>query len=81
MLIKARAILKKKGIIYIEVPDILAAKKGKNREEFHIDHLHVFSKKSLLFLAKKTNLNIDLIKSIREPSDKFTIYAFLTKTN
>ena len=42
---------------------------------------NVFSKKSLLFLAKKTNLNIDLIKSIREPSDKFTIYAFLTKIN
>lgn len=79
MLIKARALLSKKGIIYIEVPDILAAKKGKSREEFHIDHLHVFSKKSLFFLAKKTNLNLKLIKSIREPSDKFTIYAFLTK--
>jgi SAM-dependent methyltransferase len=79
MLIRAKSILKKNGIIYLEVPDVIASKKGKNREEFHIDHLHVFSKKSLVFLVKKVNLNLKLIKSIREPSGKFTIYAFLSK--
>jgi 2-polyprenyl-3-methyl-5-hydroxy-6-metoxy-1,4-benzoquinol methylase len=79
MLLRAKSILKKNGIIYIEVPDVLAGKKGKNREEFHIDHLHVFSKKSLFFLAKNINLNLKKVKSIREPSGKFTIYAFLTK--
>ena len=79
MLTKAKSILKKKGTIYIEVPDVLAGKRGKNREEFHIDHLHVFSKKSLFFLAKKVNLKITMVKSIREPSGKFTIYAFLKK--
>ena len=79
MLIRAKSILKKNGIIYLEVPDVIASKKGKNREEFHIDHLHVFSKKSLVFLVKKVNLNLKLIKSIRETSGKFTIYAFLSK--
>jgi hypothetical protein len=79
MLMRAKSILKKNGIIYIEVPDVLAAKKGKSREEFHIDHLHVFSKKSVFFLAKRINLNLKFVKSIREPSGKFTIYAFLTK--
>jgi len=79
MLKRAKSILKKNGIIYIEVPDVLAGKKGKNTEEFHIDHLHVFSKKSLSFLAKKINLNLKVVKSIREPSGKFTIYAFFIK--
>lgn len=79
MLMKAKSVLKKNGIIYIEVPDVLAGKKGKSREEFHIDHLHVFSKQSIFFLAKIINLNLKFVKSIREPSGKFTIYAFLTK--
>jgi SAM-dependent methyltransferase len=79
MLNKAKSILRKNGIIYVEVPDVLAGKKGKNREEFHIDHLHVFSKKSLSLLVKNVNLNLKLIKSIKERSSKFTIYAFLSK--
>jgi hypothetical protein len=79
MLKRAKSILKKNGIIYIEVPDVLAGKKGKNTEEFHIDHLHVFSKKSLSFLAKKINLNLKVVKSIRESSGKFTICAFFIK--
>ena len=64
------------GIIYIEVPDISAQKKGKSREEFHIDHLHIFSKKSLMHLTAKQNLKCILIKSIKEPSGKFTVFGF-----
>lgn len=78
MLIKAKAILKKKDIIYIEVPEVLTAKKGKNREEFHIDYLYFFQK-NLYFFSKKIYLDLKLLKSIREPSRKFTIYAFITK--
>ena len=40
-------ILKFNGVFYIEVPDHVASKYGKNREEFMIEHLHIFSKKSL----------------------------------
>lgn len=77
MLSKAKKLLSKNGIIYCEVPDEKAKIEGKNREEFHIDHIHVFSKKSLKELAKKTNLKIYKIESIREPSTKYTIYSFL----
>lgn len=76
---RVKKILSAKGLIYIEVPDIKASMKGKSREEFHLDHLHVFSKKSLEFLSKSLNLKINQISSIREPSDKFTLFAFLSK--
>ena len=76
MIKKAKKNLVLGGIIYIEVPDTTAQKKGKNREEFHIDHLHIFSKKSLSLLLKKTNLKTITIKQIVEPSGKFTVYAF-----
>tara|TARA_E500000178_G_scaffold327622_1_gene356851 strand:- start:4928 stop:5758 length:831 start_codon:yes stop_codon:yes gene_type:complete len=70
--------LKKDGVIYIEVPDEKAKIKGKNREEFFIDHLHVFSKKSLSLITKKLNLKVEIIKSIQEPSSKFSIFGFFT---
>ena len=76
---KVKKILTSDGYVYIEVPDIKAASKGKSRQEFHLDHLHVFSRKSLQFLIQSLNLKIDQISSIREPSDKFTLFAFLSK--
>ena len=77
---KAKKILKPHGFIYLEVPDgQRAAKHGKYREEFFIEHLHVFSKKSVNFLAKKLQLKTKQIKRIREPSNKFSIFAFLEK--
>jgi len=71
--------LKKKGVLYIEVPDVKASNEGKNRQEFCIDHLHVFSKYSLDILAKKSGLQTLLCNRIKEPSGKYTIYAFLKK--
>ena len=79
MLNKAKKVLKKNGLIYIEVPDIKASIKGKNREEFHIDHLHVFSKNSLNFLTKKIKFKKKIIKNIKEPSGKFNIFGIFTK--
>jgi SAM-dependent methyltransferase len=80
MIKKAKNCLSKNGLIYIEVPDAKAAsKKGKNREEFYIDHLHVFSKKSLNILIKKIGMKVLKIKEINEPSGKFTIFAFCQK--
>ena len=77
MIKKAKKNLNKNGIIYIEVPDAVeASKKGKNREEFFIDHLHVFSKDSLYLLLKKASYKKINIGQILEPSGKFTIYAF-----
>ena len=78
-LIKTRNLIKKKGYIYIEVPDGVAAKnskEGKNREEFFLDHLHIFSIKSLYTCLIKCNYNVLKIESVKEKSGKYTIFAF-----
>jgi len=71
--------LNKKGILYIEVPDVKASDGGKHRQEFCIDHLHVFSKSSFKILAEKSGLKTLICKRIQEPSGKYTIYGFLKK--
>ncbi len=76
---KAIKFLKKKGIIYIEVPDVNAIydkKEGKNREEFALGHHHVFSEKSLYNLFVSCNMKVVKIESIRDPSGKYTLYGF-----
>lgn len=76
---KTRKLLKKKGFVYIEVPDGIAAKnsnEGKNREEFYLDHLHIFSVKSLNNCLIKSKFNVLKIASIKEESGKYTIFAF-----
>ena len=79
---KINKMLKKDGYIYIEVPDADSAsqtKNGKHREEFYVDHLHVFSLKSLAKCTKYANFKLLKINKIFEPSGKFTIYAFAKK--
>ena len=74
--------LKKDGFIYIEVPNIDAKENslGYEREEFFIEHHHVFSKLSLILMLLKLKLNILQIKKIREPSSKYTLFCFAQKT-
>ena len=70
--------LKINGEIYIEIPDGEAAsKEGFYREEFFIDHHYIFSKKSFKTLLSKANLKIISIKRIKEPSKKYTLFAFV----
>ncbi len=73
---RIKNILKSNGIFYIEVPDQRAVKFGKNREELMIEHLHVFSKKSLQNLMIRKNFEPIKIRQIKEPSGKYTIYGF-----
>ena len=78
---KARSMLNPNGYIYIEVPDgDNASKKGGfiNREEFYIEHYTIFNLVSFNYLAKSAKLNIDVVEPIHEPSDKYTIYGFLS---
>ena len=71
----------KGGYIYFEVPDAeLASKINKNREELFVEHIHGFSKKSTKLLFKLNYFSIIKIKSIIEPSGKYTIYGFAKKT-
>ena len=80
-ILKAKLFLKKGGYIYIEVPDILAIndKVKKNREEFLMGHYHVFSKKSLKRLIESCSFRVLTLKSIRDPSGKYTIFCFAKK--
>ena len=73
--------LKTNGYFYIEVPDIEAQKDnlGYEREEFYIEHHHVFSKVSLILMLSKLNLKIIKIEQIREPSSKYTLFCFAKK--
>jgi 2-polyprenyl-3-methyl-5-hydroxy-6-metoxy-1,4-benzoquinol methylase len=79
MLSKAKDYLEKDGFVYIEVPDAeKASKQGKDREEFFIDHLHVFSLLSLKFLCQNKGFKNTKINRILEPSGKFTLFAFIS---
>jgi 2-polyprenyl-3-methyl-5-hydroxy-6-metoxy-1,4-benzoquinol methylase len=80
MLLKAKSLLTKDGTIYIELPDgEVASKNGGfvDREEFYLEHYTIFSKKSLKYLVKKAGFKLDRMKSIHEPSDKYTVYVFI----
>jgi len=78
MLRKARSHLKFGGFIYLELPDGEAAQQeGFNREEFFIDHLHVFSPASTCLLVQKAGGSILSFERLREPSGKFTLRTFM----
>ena len=73
--------LKKNGYIYIELPNIDAREDhiGYDREEFFIEHHHVFSKISLILMLTKLNLKILKVEKIQEPSSKYTLFCFAQK--
>jgi 2-polyprenyl-3-methyl-5-hydroxy-6-metoxy-1,4-benzoquinol methylase len=77
-LLKAKKLAANNCLFYIEVPDAETAEMfGYEREEFFIDHMHVFSILSISYLARYCKLKILKIERIKEPSGKFSIYVFL----
>jgi 2-polyprenyl-3-methyl-5-hydroxy-6-metoxy-1,4-benzoquinol methylase len=77
MLARAKPLLSSGGFIYFEVPDGEAASaEGPEREEFFIEHFHVFSGASATMLAVRAGFRPVLIQSLREPSHKFTLRVF-----
>lgn len=76
MLGHARSLLAPEGLIYVEVPDTAAAVEGPGREEFFLEHHHVFSPASLTLLCERAGLEVTSLERLREPSGKFTLYAF-----
>tara|TARA_B100001559_G_C16498002_1_gene621840 strand:+ start:2497 stop:3315 length:819 start_codon:yes stop_codon:yes gene_type:complete len=69
------------GFVYIEVPDgEMSSLLGKNRGEFFIDHFHIFSIASVSIMANRAGFYIQNLTRLNEPSDKYTIRAFLSKT-
>lgn len=74
MLIDARRLLAPFGELYVEVPDgVGAAESGQDREEFFIEHLHVFSTKSLENTLVMSGYVVANCDTVIEPSGKFTI--------
>jgi SAM-dependent methyltransferase len=79
MLIKSKKNLNSDGIIYIEVPDgEVADVQGSGREEFFIEHLHVFSFGSCHMMANAAGLSVLKLERLTEPSGKHTIRAIFS---
>jgi 2-polyprenyl-3-methyl-5-hydroxy-6-metoxy-1,4-benzoquinol methylase len=76
MLERARQWIRPCGFVYVEVPNVAAAAAGQGREEFFIEHLHVFTLKSLSQSLRKAGWLQSKVSSIKEPSNKFTLFAF-----
>ena len=81
MLQKASRHLRPGGFIYVEVPDEAAAAEGPGREEFFIEHYHVFSPGSVQILARQSGLQVLASERLREPSTKFTLRAFVAPSS
>lgn len=81
MLARALPLLAAGGFVYLEVPDGEAASgEGPGREEFFIEHHHVFSAASAALLAVRAGFTPLLTQCLREPSSKFTIRVFAARS-
>jgi SAM-dependent methyltransferase len=80
MLRRARQFVAPGGFVYIELPDgEMAAQVSAAREEFFVEHLHVFSFVSIAMLADRAGFRPIAIERLQEPSTKFTLRAFLSR--
>jgi SAM-dependent methyltransferase len=80
MLTRARAALRPGGTVYVELPDAEGAAgdpDGPAREEFFVEHLHVFSMASLCLLTRHAGLAVSRTERLHEPSGKYTLAAFM----
>lgn len=82
MLRRSLRFLNPHGAVYIELPDGETAKaRGPEREEFFIEHQHIFSKASFSKLASRAGLKILQGTRLHEPSGKFTLAALAVPQN
>ncbi len=78
MLAKSKSYLKEGGLVYVELPDATqAAKEGKDRQEFFVEHLCAFSMPSITILAERAGFIPLSVERIRDPSKKYTLRAFM----
>lgn len=81
MLRRTRDWLKPGGFVYVELPDgEIASQYGSEREEFTVEHLHIFSLASAAILATQAEYTVQEISRIQEPSSKYTIRLFLRES-
>ncbi|MFV1852251.1 MAG: class I SAM-dependent methyltransferase [Thalassospira sp.] len=79
LLLKSSEFLTDGGAIYVELPDVAASTEGQGREEFFVEHHHVFSPASFCILGERAGLSLAQLMRLREPSNKFTLAGFFTK--
>jgi SAM-dependent methyltransferase len=81
MLRRAADFLAPGGAVYLELPDGEAAAppggEGYGREEFFIEHHHIFSMGSVSLLAENAGFTACTVERLREPSTKYTLRALL----
>ncbi len=65
------------GFVYVELPDGEAAAGSPQREEFFIDHWHVFSAASAAGMATRAGFRVRSLERLREPSGKYTLRLYL----
>jgi len=76
LLTNAKKLLSNDGWVYVELPDgNRAYSEGKGREEFFVEHQHIFSAASISILAERAGFRVKLLESTHEPSNKFTFRA------
>jgi len=80
MLAKAASLLLPGGFIYVEVPDAAAAADGPGREEYFIEHHHVFSPASIALCGERAGLSLLALERLREPSGKYTLRSFFERS-
>lgn len=72
------------GFLYLELPDGKAASEDEisfGREEFFIEHHHIFTEASMNRLTRSADLSTILTERICEPSSKHTLYSILDHVN
>ena len=74
-----KIICKTASLLYIEVPDAITAQIANPADNIlGALHCHLYDFGALTYMAQELNLKILKMERIREPSGKFTIFAFLT---
>jgi len=77
LLAAAAPLVAPRGFVYFEVPDVAAARVDAQREEFFIEHHHVFSPASAALVGERAGFAVAAVERLREPSGKFTIRVLL----
>ena len=77
MLAHARRFLREGGFCYVEVPDADgAAELGPHREEFFVEHHHVFSASSICATVERSGFRVLRLERVADPSGKFTLACY-----
>lgn len=77
VLASVRRLLRPGALVYVELPDGEAAEAGgKEREEYLLGHVHVFSFASFALLIARAGLSLLSCERLQEPSTKYTLRGF-----